>query len=105
MRALLPLLIGTALWSYAGWSAHPRELWDVSTFQPVWLAATLAAAAFGVTRGQQAPCAIPAFMFLPIFGALTVNDTPDRRQRQPACRSEYWRLSSFPCPASPLPGW
>jgi hypothetical protein len=72
MRTLLPFLIGTALWSYAGWSAHPRELWDVPAFQPVWLAATLAAGAFGVTRDSR-PVRDTGLLFLPIFGALTVT--------------------------------
>ena len=72
MRTLLPFLIGTALWSYAGWSAHPRELWDVPAFQPVWLAATLAAGAFGVTRDSR-PLRDTGLLFLPILGALTVT--------------------------------
>lgn len=72
MRALLPLLIGTALWSYAGWSAHPRELWDVPAFQPVWIAATVAAACFGLTRASR-PLRDTALLFLPILGALTVT--------------------------------
>jgi hypothetical protein len=72
MRALLPLLLGTALWSYAGWSAHPHELWDVSAFQPVWLTATLAAGAFGVTRDSK-PLNDTGLLFLPIFGVLTVT--------------------------------
>jgi hypothetical protein len=72
MRTLLPLLIGTALWSYAGWSAHPRELWDVSAFQPVWLIATLTAAGFGVTRDSK-PMRDTGLIFLPIFGALTAT--------------------------------
>jgi hypothetical protein len=72
MRALLPLLIGIALWSFAGWSAHPRELWDVPAFQPVWIAATLAAAVFGLTRASR-PLRDTAFLFLPIIGVLTVT--------------------------------
>ncbi len=72
MRALLPLLIGTTLWSCAGWSAHPRELWDVPVFQPVWIAATLAAAAFGLTRASR-PLQDTAFLFLPIIGVLSVS--------------------------------
>jgi hypothetical protein len=72
MRPLLPLLIGIALWSWAGWSAHPRELWDVPAFQPVWIAATLAAAAFGFTRASQ-PLQDTALVFLPILGVLVVS--------------------------------
>lgn len=72
MRALLPLLIGSALWSYAGWSAHPRELWDAPAFQPVWLIATLAAGMFGGTRDSK-PMRDTGLIFLPIFGALTVS--------------------------------
>jgi hypothetical protein len=72
MRTFLPLLIGTVLWSYAGWSAHPRELWDVSTFQPVWLTATLTAGAFGVTRDSK-PLRDTGLLFLPIFGVLTAT--------------------------------
>jgi hypothetical protein len=72
MRALLPLMIGTALWSYAGWSAHPRELWDVPAFQPVWITATLAAAGFGLTRASR-PLRDTALLFLPILGVLIVS--------------------------------
>jgi hypothetical protein len=72
MRQLLPLLIGTALWSWAGWAAHPRELWDVPAFRPVWIAATLAAAAFGLTRDSR-PLRDTGLLFLPILGVLTVS--------------------------------
>lgn len=72
MRALLPLLLGTILWSFAGWSAHPRELWDASAFWQVWPVATSLAAAFGLTRASR-PLRDTAFLFLPIVGVLTVT--------------------------------
>jgi hypothetical protein len=72
MRALLPLLIGTALWSWAGWSAFPHELWDMPAFHPTWIAASLAAAGFGLTRGSR-PLRDTGLLFLPILGVLTVT--------------------------------
>jgi hypothetical protein len=72
MRALLPLLLGTLVWSWAGWSAHPRELWDVPAFWQAWPVATGLAAAFGATRASH-PLRDTAFLFLPILGVLTVS--------------------------------
>jgi hypothetical protein len=72
MRAwLFPLLTGTALWSYAGWSAHPRELWDVPAFWPVWGAAILATAILAATNGNARRTT--ALVFLPLLVVLTVS--------------------------------
>jgi hypothetical protein len=72
MRLLLPLFIGMALWSLAGWMAHPRELWDVTAFWPVWGVATVAAGALGLTRAAR-PLRDTALVFLPILGVLTIS--------------------------------
>lgn len=72
MRALLPLLIGTLMGSCAGWSAFPRKLSDLPAFQPARVAATLAAAAFGLTRASH-PLRETGLLFLPILGVLSVT--------------------------------
>jgi hypothetical protein len=69
---LFALVSGTVLWSLAGWIAHPRELWDVGFFWPVWGVAILIAGALGLTRGSR-PFPDTALVFLPLLGVLTVQ--------------------------------
>ena len=71
-NAVLAFCLGIALWSYAGWSAHPRELWDVPAFWPVWAVAILLAGALGLTRDSR-PLRDTGLLFLPILGVLTVS--------------------------------
>jgi hypothetical protein len=70
--AVLALCLGTALWSFAGWFAHPREIWDVPAFWPVWAGTTLLAGVLGLTRDSN-PFRDTALLFLPILGVLTVT--------------------------------
>ena len=72
MRPLLPLLLGTLLWSWAGWSAFPREIWDAPAFWQAWPVATGFAAAFGVTRASH-PLRDTVLLFAPIIGVLLVS--------------------------------
>lgn len=71
-NAALALVLGTVLWGFAGWSAHPRELWDVPTFWPAWGAAVLLAGIMGLFR-KSSPLRDTAFLFLPIVGVLGVQ--------------------------------
>lgn len=70
--AVIAVLLGSALWSFAGWAAHPRELWDVPAFWPVWGAAILAAGLLGLARASK-PARDTALLFLPIIGVLTAQ--------------------------------
>jgi hypothetical protein len=71
-NAILALVLGTALWSVAGWLSHPRELWDVPAFWPVWGLAILCAGALGLARDSR-PLRDTGLLFLPIFGVLTIS--------------------------------
>lgn len=71
-NAALALILGTALWSFAGWSAHPRELWDVPTFWPAWGAAILLAGVLGLFPNSR-PMRDTGLLFLPVVGVLTVQ--------------------------------
>lgn len=70
--APVAFILGAALWSYAGWAAHPRELWDVGAFWPAWGLAVLAAGLLGLTRASR-PLRDTGLLFLPILGVLTVQ--------------------------------
>jgi hypothetical protein len=70
--AVIAFVLGTALWSFAGWAAHPRELWDVGVFWPVWGGAILIAGALGLTRDSR-PFRDSALLFLPMLGVLTAQ--------------------------------
>ncbi len=71
-NAALSVVLGTALWSVAGWLAHPRELWDVPAFWPVWGLAILCAGGLGLGRDSR-PMRDTGLLFLPILGVLTVS--------------------------------
>ena len=71
-NAVLALVLGTALWSVAGWLAHPRELWDVPAFWPMWGLAILCAVGVGLARDSP-PLLDTGLLFLPILGVLTVS--------------------------------
>lgn len=44
---LVPLILGTLLWSATGFIAYPREIWDVDAFWTVWPAAIILTSACG----------------------------------------------------------
>lgn len=71
-NAGLAFVTGLALWSWAGWAAHPRELWDVPAFWPIWGLSILAAGILGIPRDGQ-PLRDSLLLFLPILGVLTVQ--------------------------------
>jgi hypothetical protein len=71
-NTVIALALGAALWSFAGWMAYPRELWDVSGFWLVWGVAILIAGALGLTARSR-PMRDTGFLFLPILGVLTVS--------------------------------
>lgn len=71
-NAVLALVLGAALWSVAGWLAHPRELWDVPAFWPVWGLAILCAGGLGLARDSR-PLRDTGLLFLPILGVLAVS--------------------------------
>lgn len=71
-NAVLALVLGTALWSVAGWFAHPREIWDVPAFWPVWGLAILFAGGLGLSRDSR-PLRDTGLLFLPILGVLTIS--------------------------------
>ena len=70
--AALAFVLGAALWSYAGWATHPRELWDEAVFWTVWAVAILACGALGLMRDSR-PLRDSFLLFLPILGVLTAQ--------------------------------